>query len=230
MSWSPNQSWPARRQHRNRRSETKRCIRSRESERRTNPGNLPSNTRSSPPRTAERFDCRVKMAKSLTISISDVELSEKVTLWEIMRATLRAKEARPSASVLPTILVLKSHEIVAEIFQSCEEPRILLIRTVDGVRKISVNWYDVLLMLYRTSLLTLQKMEGTAVIFFGERTENAGHATLCAMKWTARQFLQQPGRGAKFPETNDSIFQPFCLENEKVRWISDVNTALQFSF
>jgi hypothetical protein len=85
-------------------------------------------------------------------------------------------------------------------------------------------------MLYRTSLLTLQKMEGTAVIFFGERTEDTGHATLYAMKWTARQFLQQPLRGAKFPETNDCILQRFCLENEKVRWISEVSTALQFSF
>ena len=50
------------------------------------------------------------------------------------------------------------------------------------------------------------------------------------MKWTARQFLQQPRRGANFPETNDSIVQPFCLENEKVRWISEVSTVPQFSF
>jgi hypothetical protein len=170
------------------------------------------------------------MAKAPTIGVSDIQLDGEITLWAVMRATLRVKEARPSASVLPTILVLKSQEIVAEVYQSCEEPRTLLVRTVAGIRKISLNWYDVLLMLYRTSLLTLQKMEGTAVIFFGERTEDTGHATLYAMKWTARQFLQQPLRGAKFPETNDCIFQPFCLENEKVRWISEVNTALQFSF
>jgi hypothetical protein len=170
------------------------------------------------------------MAKTPTIGFSDIELDGEITIWQVMRATLRAKEAQPSASVLPTILVLKSQEIVAEVYQSCEEPRTLLVRTVTGIHKISMNWYDVLVMLYRTSLLTLQKMEGSAVIFFGERTEDAGNATLYAMKWTARQFLQQPPRGAKLPETNDSIFQPFCLENEKVRWISESNTALQFSF
>jgi hypothetical protein len=52
---------------------------------------------------------------------------------------------------------------------------------------------------------------------------------LYAMKWTARQFLQSPPRGAKFPETNDSISQPFYLENEKVRWLSEVNTAFLFT-
>lgn len=132
--------------------------------------------------------------------------------------------------MLPTILVLKSQEIVAQVYQSCEAPRTLLIRTVAGIRKISLNWHDMLQMLYRISFLTLQKMEGTVVIFFGERMEEAGHPTLYAMKWTSRQFLQQPPRGAKFPETNDSIFQSFCLENEKVRWMSEVHTALQFSF
>ena len=131
--------------------------------------------------------------------------------------------------MLPTILVIKSQEIVAKVYQSCEEPRTLLICTVAGIHKISLNWYGVLLMLYRTSVMTLEKMEGTAVIFIGERAEDAQHATLYAMKWTARQFLQQPRSGAHFPETNDSICQPFCLENEKVRWIADVNTALQFS-
>lgn len=170
------------------------------------------------------------MAKPAAIGVDDINLDGASTLWDVMRAALRAKEARPSASVLPTILVLKSHEIVAEVYQSSEEPRALLVRTVHGIRKISLNWYDVLLMLYRTSVLTLEKMEGTAVIFFGERTDDPEHASLYAMKWTARQFLQQPRRGAKFPETNDSIFQPFCLENEQVRWTSDVNTALQLSF
>jgi hypothetical protein len=173
---------------------------------------------------------RKNMAKTPAIDVNDIDLDGAITLWDVMRAALRAKEARPSVSVLPTILVLKAQEIVAEVYQSSEEPRTLLVRTVAGIRKISLNWYDVLLMLYRTSVLTLEKMEGTAVIFFGERTDDPEHATLCAMKWTARQFLQQPRRGAQFPETNDSIFQPFCLENEKVRWISEVDTALQFSF
>jgi hypothetical protein len=170
------------------------------------------------------------MAKAPKIGFSDIELDGDITIGEVMRATLRAKEARTGASVLPTFLVLKSQEIVAEVYQSCEEPRTLLVRTVTGIRTIRMNWHDVLVMLYRTSLLTLQKMEGSAVIFFGERTEYAGNATLYAIKWTARQFLQQPPRGARLPETNDSIFQPFCLENGKVRWISEVNTALQFSF
>jgi hypothetical protein len=170
------------------------------------------------------------MATSTAIGISNIDLDGATTLWDVMRAALRAKEARPNASVLPTILVMKSQAIVAEVYQSPEEPRTLMVRTVAGIRKISLNWYDVLLMLYRTSVLTLEKMEGTTVIFYGERTDNEEHAALYAMKWTARQFLQQPLVGAKFPETNDSIFQPFRLENENVRWISDVNTALQFSF
>lgn len=164
-----------------------------------------------------------------TIGLSDIDLDGQITLWDVMRAALRAKEARPSASVLPTILVLRSQEIVAKVYQSSEEPRTLVVRTVAGVHKISMNWYDMLVMLYRTSLLTLQKVEGSAVIFFGERSEEAGHATLYAMKWTARQFLQPLPRGAKFPLTNDSIFQHFCLENEKVLWTSEENTALQFS-
>jgi hypothetical protein len=169
------------------------------------------------------------MLKSPTIGISDIRLDGEITLWGVMRATLRMKEARPSSSVLPRILILKSQEIVAEVYQSSEEPQTLVVRTVTGIRKINLNWYDVLLMLYRTSLLTLQKVEGTGVIFFGERTEEAGKMVVYAMKWTARQFLQQPARGAKFPKTNDCIFQPFCLENEKVHWISEENTALQFS-
>jgi hypothetical protein len=170
------------------------------------------------------------MATNPAIVVSDIELDGEITLWDVMRATLRAKEARPGAPVLPTILVLKSHEIVAEVSPSREEPRTLLVRTVAGIHKICLNWRGMLQMLYRTSFLTMQKMEGTAVIFFGERIDEAGHATLYAMKWTARQFLQQPPGGAKFPVTNDCIVQSFCLENDKVRWISDVNTALQFSF
>jgi hypothetical protein len=163
------------------------------------------------------------------IAIGGIELGTEITLWDIMHATLDAKEARPGASVLPTILVLKSQEIVAKICQSREEPRVLLIRTMAGIHKISMNWYDVLQMLYRVSFMTLQKMEGSAVIFFGERMDDAGHATLYAMKWTARQFLQQPPRGANFPETNDSILQAFYLEDDKVRWMPEVTTALQFS-
>jgi hypothetical protein len=170
------------------------------------------------------------MAPITAIGIGDIDIDAGSTLWEVMHEMLRAKEARPNASVLPTVLVLKSQEVVAEIYQSADEPRALIVRTVAGFRKISLNWYDALLMLYRTSLLTLQKVEGNAVLFFGERVENTGLATLYAMKWTARQFLQQPRRGANFPETNDSIVQPFCLENEKVRWISEVSTVPQFSF
>jgi hypothetical protein len=171
-----------------------------------------------------------KMATIPAIGVGDIELGGETTLWDVMRATLRAKEAQPRASVSPTILVLKSHEIVAEVYQSREEPQTLLIRTVAGIRKMSLNWRDVLEMLYRASFLTLLKMEGTAVIFVGERMEDAGHATVCAMKWTSRQFLQEPPRGAKFPETNDAIFQSFRLDNEKVCWLSEASTALQFSF
>jgi hypothetical protein len=106
----------------------------------------------------------------------------------------------------------------------------LLVSTCTGIRKISLNWYDALLMLYRTALLTLQKMDGTSVILFGERTaKEADRAMLYAMKWTARQFLQPLPRGAKFPETNDSISQPFLVENEKVCWLSEADTAFQFS-
>lgn len=171
------------------------------------------------------------MVQTPAISVEDIDLAGDISLWDVMRAALRAKEARPNASLLPTILILKSHEIVARIEQSDQEARTLLVRTVAGVHKISLNWYDVLLMLYRTSLLTLQKMEGTAIILFGERTEkDQSNATVYAMKWTARQFLQPPARGAKFPQTNDSICQPFYVENEKVCWIPEVNTALQFSF
>ncbi len=165
-----------------------------------------------------------------TIGINDIEIDGDAKLWDVMRGMLRAKEAQPEAPVLPTILVLKSNEIVAEIYQSADEPRALMVRTVAGIHKISVNWYDSLMMLYRTSLLTLQKVEGSAVLFFGERIGETGQAALYALKWSARQFGQQPHRGAKFPETNDSLIQPFCLENERVRWISEASSVPQFSF
>jgi hypothetical protein len=170
------------------------------------------------------------MTMSPTIDVSHIELGAEVTLWDVMRATVLAKEARPNVPVLPATIVLKSQEVVAEIYQSCEQPHTLLIHAVTGMHKISLNWNDALHMLYKTSFYTLKKMEGTAVILFGERAEDAGHATVYAMKWTARQFLQPLPRGARFPETNDAIFQCLCLENEKVHWISELNTALQFSF
>lgn len=171
-----------------------------------------------------------EMAKTLGIQVEDFELDGDASLWDVMRVALRAKETRPSALLLPAMLVMKANEIVAKVYQSSEEPRTLLVRTCTGTRKIRFNWYDGLLMLYRTAVLTLQKMEGTAVIFLGERTEkDAGRAMVCAMKWTARQFLEPPPRGAKFPETQDSISQPFYLHNEKVCWLSEVSTALQFS-
>ena len=75
------------------------------------------------------------MAKTPGITIDDIELDQEVTLWEVMRAALRAKEARPSASLLPTVLVLKSQEVVAEVYQSSDEPRALLVRTVGAFAK-----------------------------------------------------------------------------------------------
>ena len=170
------------------------------------------------------------MAKVDAIQADDIEFDSEPRLWDVLRAALRVKEARPTASLLPGMLILKSNEIVAKVYQSSEEPRTLLVRTAGGIRKISLNWYDALLMLYRTAVLTLQKTEGTAVIFLGERAaKDAGHAMVCAMQWTARQFLQPPPRGAQFPETRDSISQAFYLDNEKVCWLSEINTALQFS-
>jgi hypothetical protein len=170
------------------------------------------------------------MAKTPAITIDEIELDGENSLWDVMHAALRAKEARPSASLLPGIVILKSHEIVARIYQSADESRALRVRTHAGMHQIALNWSDVLSMLYRSSLLMLQKVEGTAVILLVERTaKEAGHSTVCAMKWTARQFSQAVPRHAKFPETNDSISQPFYVENEKIRWISEVTTALQFS-
>jgi hypothetical protein len=169
------------------------------------------------------------MANTEAILTEDIELDGDASLWDVMRAASRAKEAHPDASLMPAMLILKSNEIVAKVYQSAENPRILLVRSCTGIRQISLNWYDALLMLYRTAAMTLQKVEGTAVIFLGERApKEAGHAMICAMKWSARQFLQQPRRGEKFPETRDSIGQSFYLDNEKVCWLSEVNTALQF--
>jgi len=168
--------------------------------------------------------------KAPAIHTEEIEIDGEARLWDVLRAALRAKEAEPAASMLPAMLILKSNEVVATIYQSSEEPRTLLVRTCTGIRRISVNVYDALSMLYRASALTLEKMDGTAVIFLGERSaKDAGHAMICAMKWTACQFLQQPPRGANFPATQDSISQSFYLENEKVCWLSEVNTALQFS-
>jgi hypothetical protein len=170
------------------------------------------------------------MAKPRAIQPEYLDLDGDATLWDMMGAAVRAKEAQPSASLLPAMLILKSNTIVAKVYQSSEEPRTLLVRSCTGIRKISLNWYDTLSMLYRTALFTMQKVEGTAVIFLGERAQkDAGHAVICAMKWTARQFLQRPPQGAKFPETQDAISQPFYLDNEKVCWLSEVSTALQFS-
>ena len=169
------------------------------------------------------------MAKAPTIRVEDIELEGDVRLWDVMHAALQAKESQPNAALLPAVLIMKSNEIVAKVYQSSAEPRMLIVSTCTGVRKISLNWYDALLVLYRTTVLTLQKMEGTSVILFGERAaKEADRAMLYAMKWTARQFLQPLSRGAKFPPTNDSISQPFYLENEKVRWLSEACTAFQF--
>jgi hypothetical protein len=172
------------------------------------------------------------MAKTdgLAIHTEEIEIDGEAALWDVLRAALRAKEAEPQASMLPAMLILKSNEVVAKVYQSSEEPRTLLVRTCTGIRRISVNVYDALSMLYRASALTLEKMDGTAVIFLGERSaKDAGQTMICAMKWTARQFLQQPPQGAKLPATQDSISQPFYLENERVCWLSEVTTALQFS-
>jgi hypothetical protein len=164
------------------------------------------------------------------IEVDEIEVEGDAGLWDVLRAASKAKEAKPGASILPAMLILKSNEVIAKIYQSKEEPRTLLLRTATGIRRISVNWYDSLLMLYRTSAMTLQKMEGTSVIFLAERSaKDAGQAMICAMKWTARQFLQPLPRGAKLPETHDSISQAFYLENEKVCWLSEATTALRFS-
>lgn len=164
------------------------------------------------------------------IEVGEIEVDGEGRLWDVLRAASKAKEAKPSASILPAMLILRSNEVVAKVYQSKEEPRTLLVRTCTGIRRISVNVYDQFLMLYRATAMTMQKMEGTSVILLGERSaKEAGQAMIYAMKWSARQFLQPPPRGAKLPETQDSISQPFYLENERICWLSEATTALQFS-
>ena len=168
-------------------------------------------------------------ATALAIEAPEIEVEGDARLWDVLRAALKAKEAKPNASILPAMLILRSNEVVARVYQSKDEPRTLLVRTCTGIRRISVNVYDQFLMLYRASAITLQKVEGTSVIFLGERSaKEAGQAMICAMKWTTRQFLQQPPKGS-LPETQDSILQPFYLNNGEICWLSEVTTALQFS-
>jgi hypothetical protein len=169
------------------------------------------------------------MPRTRTIRIDGIEQGDR--LWDVERAAIRMKEIHPKVPLRPTMLILKCDEIVAEIYESRDESRALVVHTRLGFRKIDLAWHDCLSMLYRTAVLMLQKTEGTAVIFFGEHTQiSEGHGIVCAMKWTARQFLQPPPLGVQFPETQDSILQPFCIENERVRWLSEANTAQQFVF
>jgi hypothetical protein len=168
------------------------------------------------------------MTNTPTIRTENLPLDGDAKLWDVMDAALRAKEAQPNAALSPAMLILKSSEIVAMVYESGEE-RALLVRSCTGIRKINARWYNRLAMMYRAAVLTMQQMEGTAVIFLGERADgDAGRAVICAMKWTARQFLQQPPRGATFPQTQDSISQFFYLDDQKVRWSSEATTALQF--
>lgn len=167
-----------------------------------------------------------QVATAPAITIDTIELDGDHSLWEVMRAALQAKEAQPKAPLLPGLLIFKLNEVIARVYESGDESRTLLVRTAAGIHKIYLNCHDSLLMLYRTSVMTLQKMEGTAVIFLGERTEkDAGHVTVYAMKWTARQFLQSPSRDGHFPATNDSIFQPFFLDKEEICWAAEVTRA-----
>ena len=172
------------------------------------------------------------MAIAKTMKTADINIEGASTLWDLMRAALKAKEKNPDAKLTPTILVMKSQEIVAKVCRSAEEPQVLLVHTETGVHRIGfVNRDDLIRMLYRTTAMILGKVEGSAVVLLGERADlGIGHAAVCAMKWTARQFLQPAPKGATFPVTNDSIAQPFDVENERVCWLSDVNTALQFSW
>jgi hypothetical protein len=172
------------------------------------------------------------MTASSSVIADDLHLEGASSLWELMRVALRVKEENPRVRLLPTVLVLKSQAIVAKLCRSEKEPHVLLVHTGTGIRKISlVNCDDAIRMLYRTTLLMLEKVEGSAVVLLGERADlGIGHAAVCAMKWTARQFLQPAPAGATFPETNDSIAQPFDVEDEKVCWMPEVNTALQFAW
>jgi hypothetical protein len=162
--------------------------------------------------------------------MEEINMEGANTLWDLMRAALHAKEGNPAAQLSPTVLVLKSQEIVATVSHSDAEPQVLLVHTQTGTHRIGlVNRDDLMRMLYRTASMILNKVEGSAVVLLGERADlGIGHAAVCAMKWTARQFLQPAPKGATFPATNDSIAQPFDVENERVCWISDVNTGLRF--
>lgn len=140
------------------------------------------------------------MAKTPTIGAEDIELDGDVRLWDVMNAALKAKESQPHASLLPAVLILKSQEIVAWVYQSSEEPRTLLVRTCTGIHKISLNWYDTLLILYRAAVMTLQRMDGTSVILFGESAaKEADRAMLYAMKWSVRAIPTAPSSRRKIP-------------------------------
>ena len=106
------------------------------------------------------------MAKTAdpAIEVEEIEVDGDGRLWDVLRAASRIKEAKPCASILPAMLILRSNEVIAKIYQSKDEPRTLLVRTCTGMRRISVNVYDQFLMLYRTTAMTMQKMEGTSVI------------------------------------------------------------------
>lgn len=172
------------------------------------------------------------MATMEKVMLEEIDREGGSTLWDLMHAALHAKEKNPARKLPPTVLVLKSNEIVARLCRSEEEPQVLLVHTEMGVHRIGfVNRDDLIRMLYRTASMLLKKFEGSAVVLLGERADlGIGHAAVCAMKWTARQFLQPVPKGATFPATNDSIAQPFDVENERVCWMPDVNTALQFSW
>jgi hypothetical protein len=171
------------------------------------------------------------MTAAMEAKAAEIDLEGVSTLWDGMRAALSAKEKNPAAKLLPTVLVMKSQEIVAKLYGS-EEPQVLLVHTQRGIHRIGlVNRDDLIRVLYRTASMILEKVEGSAVMLLGERADlGIGHAAVCAMKWTARQFFQPAPKGAVFPPTNDSIAQLFDVENDCVCWISEVNTALQFSW
>src|SRR5580658_4435765 len=108
------------------------------------------------------------MAKTIGIEVQDIELEAEPRLWDVMNAVLHAKEAQPGASLLPGMLIFKSGFVVAKIYQSREEPRTLRVLTSTGMRQVGINWHDTLSLLYRTTVLNLQKLEGASVIFLAE--------------------------------------------------------------
>jgi hypothetical protein len=170
------------------------------------------------------------MASTPAIEVEEIKPDDDANLWDVMRAASRVKEAKPNAPLLPSMRILKFHDVVATVYQSSEEPRTLLVRSRAGLHKVTANWCDLLIMLYRTVLLMLQQMGGTSVIFLGERPcGEAGRAMICAMRWSAHQFTQQPSPGSFFPETRDSISRVFCLHDSRICWLSEATAALQFS-